>query len=734
MNPEYNSAGLVCSISVYSAPPYVYYGPLLPPPDTVTVFVNIATGTVCPRCDLNYHSFGLSLGPLSSGTHNPMFDKEAPEAGPSRPSRNKNQWMREAVAIDNEINSDDRAAPRLRKCKRKPSDPSGKGKNKKEGSDCDNTEYSGDESEGSGSDSEADVKIPNKEVLICLQRILVINPFQLAESLPAKTVPTGTLIMLRMTESPTQSIPPPSSPELDEEVVNFDDKDDEAEVPGANGIKVSVQKIVNPSYSAFVANKSPESWRQIRVLYGPKSPNTPYNEHNLYNLYRRAVAILGATGFKVEETYDPVWTRVHVPQQFLELICPKAESIWDEMPTNLSGAFNYWQMCGAAICQKCPKSALFRLPAFCDTDARNWIQSSLPSELSLLQVKEGSPAGLLLIQNTVLRKALEDLYKLANIGDGKLTKLTELLERLTAVLSPAQGFSTGSYSETMEETGKYESSDADGTTSIRAFVTGSPRYPDEPRAPTQVDLVLPPTEAFYKPVEQYLQNKWRTPDEQKERGTVAQHWGRYREIPEWIERESSRRTVSPSVVVTELEAMRVVGDQIKGMNWFRQETATLRKQAAKAAQAVQPRHTAAQEEWSSHGLRVQSVGLNQILRRTILMCRCTRTDPLPPARPRRCAAAYLPLCGNNAAAIKLTTSRSHSYYHVVPPPQSQCPPSTASTTSEAHALTTNPALRSSAQSSANQASHLIHPGLDFSSSTITIPAVSLTSRTSDAEP
>lgn len=77
----------------------------------------------------------------------------------------------------------------------------------------------------------------------------------------------------------------------------------------------------------------------------------------------------------------------------------------------------------------------------------------------------------------------------------------------------------------------------------------------------------------------------------QERGTVAQHWGRYREIPEWIERESSRRTVSPSVVVIELEAMRVVGDQIKGMNWLRQETATLRKQAAKAAQAVQPVHT-----------------------------------------------------------------------------------------------------------------------------------------------
>jgi hypothetical protein len=73
------------------------------------------------------------------------------------------------------------------------------------------------------------------------------------------------------------------------------------------------------------------------------------------------------------------------------------------------------------------------------------MQSTFPSELSLLQAKEGSPADLLLIQNAVLRKALEDLYKFANIGDAKLTKLTEILERRTAVLSPAQGFSTASY-------------------------------------------------------------------------------------------------------------------------------------------------------------------------------------------------------------------------------------------------------------------------------------------------
>ncbi|KAJ7809805.1 hypothetical protein B0H14DRAFT_3481198 [Mycena olivaceomarginata] len=79
------------------------------------------------------------------------------------------------------------------------------------------------------------------------------------------------------------------------------------------------------------------------------------------------------------------------------------------------------------------------LPAFCDTDVRNWMQSTFPSELSLLQAKEGSPADLLLVQNAGLRKALEDLYRIANIGDAKLTKLTELFERRTAVLSSGAG-------------------------------------------------------------------------------------------------------------------------------------------------------------------------------------------------------------------------------------------------------------------------------------------------------
>ncbi|KAK6984727.1 hypothetical protein R3P38DRAFT_2806331 [Favolaschia claudopus] len=475
-----------------------------------------------------------------------------------------------------------------------------------------------------------------------------------------------------------------------------------------------------------------KSWRQVRVLHGQSSPNTPYSEQALYNLYCRAFqhagfnsrmkahlprhllgykqenmnvdsadtaqlgwvrnvtyfdtykpalpkhAILGAAGFKVNETYDPVWTHRE----------------------NLSGAFNYWQMIidmrpyafqsGAALFQSCPKSALFRLPAFQDEDVRNWMKTTFPEELTLLHAQAGDPADLLLVQNNVLRKALEDLSKICTSSDTKLVRLTALLERRTSALSPAQGFSTTAYHRNalafssspstpprgssrathsspitihfdseMHETGTYESTGDDGSANHRAFVNTSPRSSDDLRVPTEVDLVLPPTEAFYKPgpfaaslgdslqyqyllqvfalvqqpkfcwdvwgpksvdryrdvneiwtswidgeavsnaagtqtekkpplkyVEQYLQNRWRTSDDQKARTANAQHWSRYREIPEWIERESSRRGVSPSTIVDELEGTRMVGNITKGINWLRKEVEGLRKAAKTASNPV----------------------------------------------------------------------------------------------------------------------------------------------------
>ncbi|KAK7020866.1 hypothetical protein R3P38DRAFT_3197327 [Favolaschia claudopus] len=282
------------------------------------------------------------------------------------------------------------------------------------------------------------------------------------------------------------------------------------------------------------------------------------------------------------------------------------------------------------------------------------MRTTFVEELTLLHAQAGDPADLLLVQNAVLRKALEDLFKICSASDSKLATLTAMLERRTAALSPAQDFSTSSYHE-MRETGTYEATGDDGSTDRRAFVNNSPQSPDDMRVPTQVDLVLPPTEAFFKPggprgvvpplfgqksarwpdvfalvqqpklcwevwgpksidryrdvneictswidgdavfnaagtqkgkkpplkfVEQYLHNRWRTSDDQKARTNNAQHWSRYREIPEWIEREANRRGVAPSIIVTELEGMRVVNDV---MNWLRKEIEVLRKAAAKTA-------------------------------------------------------------------------------------------------------------------------------------------------------
>ncbi|KAJ7793753.1 hypothetical protein B0H14DRAFT_3559356 [Mycena olivaceomarginata] len=89
-------------------------------------------------------------------------------------------------------------------------------------------------------------------------------------------------------------------------------------------------------------------------------------------------------------------------------------------------------------------------------------------------------------------------------------------------------------------------------------------------------------------VEKYLATRWRTPEDRKERTTVAQHWSRYREIPEWIESECMRRGVAPTLVVTELEAMRAVVNPPKGLNWLRGEVEKLRKQAKRQATETIP--------------------------------------------------------------------------------------------------------------------------------------------------
>lgn len=321
-----------------------------------------------------------------------------------------------------------------------------------------------------------------------------------------------------------------------------------------------------------------KSWRQARVLSVPGAFDTPFSDQSLYNLYVKAfdkanfvsrvkahlprhilgykqeqmgvdpgdtaqlgwvrgetyfdtyrpaipkVAVLGAHGYKKHEVYDPVWRHVHVPEQFLSLVCPMAEEIHSQIvgKANLTGAANYWSMviklrpilflCGAALYEHQPTSALFRLPALANTDVQNWMSSTFRTELTLLRAKEGSPVDLQQLENELLQQSLEVIRSLAAQQASEIKALRVIFERRTSVLSPTQGFSVDSYHQSRQRLSSpalppthsdavnvipqaaaiYSTPDS----TLRAHVNGSPKSPGLARSRTQVDLVLPPIEAF----------------------------------------------------------------------------------------------------------------------------------------------------------------------------------------------------------------------------------------------
>ncbi|KAF8209033.1 hypothetical protein K438DRAFT_2012373 [Mycena galopus ATCC 62051] len=98
------------------------------------------------------------------------------------------------------------------------------------------------------------------------------------------------------------------------------------------------------------------------------------------------------------------------------------------------------------------------------------------------------------------------------------------------------------------------------------------------------------TETHLKPplklVEHAFEHRWRTSSNKQIRERLKKAWERFREIPEWVDRESTTRRVNPEVVVTELEGMRVIGEDgggMRGLNWLSKELARQRKQNAKSS-------------------------------------------------------------------------------------------------------------------------------------------------------
>ncbi|PPQ79199.1 hypothetical protein CVT24_012739, partial [Panaeolus cyanescens] len=378
-----------------------------------------------------------------------------------------------------------------------------------------------------------------------------------------------------------------------------------------------IHDVVNIAKALKIDWSLNKSWRAIRVLHSKKSLSTPYHEQSLYNLYVQAFkkakfpskikvhlprhmlgyqqekmgvdasitsrmgwtrgetfydtyapalpkeAILGAHGFKTHEPYDPVWRRVHVPDQFLHLVCPMAEEIHDSIVNrqNLNGAANYWKMVidlrpylfqsGAAIYQLVPESPLFRLPALANTDVQNWMKHEFPNQLALLKASAGDPISTERIQNAELQRILQRQGAQLVAQTEELARLRALLEKVyhrTDVLTPTKAFDIERYNSRFKATassgvplfalpmsepvtpprgryreldngnndqdaGIYEVQEGDGSTGLRAFVNASPNASPQsrtdyaeptdnicgPRERTQVDLVLPPAAAFTDP-------------------------------------------------------------------------------------------------------------------------------------------------------------------------------------------------------------------------------------------
>ncbi|KAF9078501.1 hypothetical protein BDP27DRAFT_1309680 [Rhodocollybia butyracea] len=418
-----------------------------------------------------------------------------------------------------------------------------------------------------------------------------------------------------------------------------------------------------------------KTWRKIHVLHGPDSPETPLSGSSLYNLYRRALdlagmkskmkqhlpchllgyknekmgvdpnatakmgwshgstffrhicpstsescmlifltAILGAHGFKEHEGYDPIWRHIHVPDQFLTLMCPMAEEVLDSIVghQNLTGAANYWTMI---------------------INLRPYLFQRL--------------------QNDILQRELSAMNATLQSQSAQISRLLQIVERRTEIFSPAKGYSIAKYHQSATTAGSthsmsdllpaveigsvscavnhnssvYEAKDE----TLRAFANSvSPKTP-QVRDITQVDYVLPDTAAFYAPgaphgiwpplfgqksirwddvfnavhprsanrcwscwkpgktlgsykiseiwdiwtqgevvvdndgvqtglkpplglVEQHFREKWRSGkvDNAKIDG---KQWERFREIPEWIDGQASSRGVSPQSLIQELENM-----------------------------------------------------------------------------------------------------------------------------------------------------------------------------------
>lgn len=168
---------------------------------------------------------------------------------------------------------------------------------------------------------------------------------------------------------------------------------------------------------------------------------------------------------------------------------------------------------GAAIYQKIPDSAIFRLPALSNPDVRNWMSGTFPSEYALICASAGEPIDLKRIQDNCMRTALEEQRVLIAQLTSEVRQLRTDFQRRTHMLSPAKGFTNDQYARSLDAS----TSQARTTSTSTGVGLGLPFMSEQParitqsvsNAPStqspiltsQIDLLLPPLEAFAAPGE-----------------------------------------------------------------------------------------------------------------------------------------------------------------------------------------------------------------------------------------
>ena len=130
-------------------------------------------------------------------------------------------------------------------------------------------------------------------------------------------------------------------------------------------------------------------------------------------------------------------------------------------------------------------------------DVKNWMKTEFPQSLALLKAQAGDPLESERLQNSLLQRALDNMYGLLAEQTLQIKMLSEKLDRRTAVLSPTKSFSVDMYQRTFEISSRTSSS-----LSIHFFLFNCLSQNPQVYSPS---LYLPPTTCQQRPLKIVLQ-------------------------------------------------------------------------------------------------------------------------------------------------------------------------------------------------------------------------------------